>query len=151
MKKALRQSLIPLLCLFVLPCVAQQPDIRLPLEKGSIRFVAIGDMGTGDPPQYAVARQMELYRQKVKYDFVVMLGDNIYGGHGPSDFQRKFELPYKPLLDAGVKFYASLGNHDDPEVEIAYKPFGMNGQRYYTLRKGDVEVFVLDSTHLDPK
>ena len=27
--------------------------------------------------------------------------------------KRKFELPYKALLDGGVKFYASLGNHDD--------------------------------------
>jgi predicted phosphodiesterase len=136
-------------CLFVCSAIAQ--DVRLPLEKNSVRFVAIGDMGTGAAEQYAVGRQMELYRQKVKYDFVIMLGDNIYGGHGPSDFQRKFELPYKPLLDAGVKFYASLGNHDDPEVEIRYKPFGMDGQRYYTFTRGDVEFFVLDSNYMDPK
>ena len=41
-----------------------------------------------------------------------MLGDNLYGGDSPRDYQRKFEEPYKALLDAGVKFYASLGNHD---------------------------------------
>jgi len=40
---------------------------------------------------------------------------------------------YKPLLDAGVKFYASLGNHDDPEIERLYKGFNMGGERYYTL------------------
>lgn len=132
---------------------AQKPslDVRLPLEKNSVRFVAIGDMGTGDKPQYDVARQMELYREKVGYDFVIMLGDNIYGGHSPDDFRRKFETPYKPLLDAGVKFYASLGNHDDPDVEIRYKPFGMDGQRYYTFKKGDVEFFALDSNYMDPK
>ncbi|MBV8207244.1 MAG: metallophosphoesterase [Acidobacteria bacterium] len=129
---------------------AQQLDIRLPLEKGSVRFAVIGDMGTGLPPQYAVARQMELYRQKTGYDFVLMLGDNIYGGHGPTDFHRKFELPYKPLLDAGVKFYACLGNHDDPAVEIRYKPFGMDGRRYYTFKQGAVEFFVLDSNYMDP-
>lgn len=131
--------------------LAQQLDLRLPLKKGSVRFVAIGDFGNGEPAQYAVARQMEMFRQKVGYDFVITLGDNIYGGHSPSDFQRKFELPYKPLLDAGVKFYASLGNHDDPDVEIAYKPFGMNGQRYYTFTKGDVQFFALDSNYMDPK
>jgi len=38
-----------------------------------------------------------------------MLGDNIYGADTPADFKLKFEAPYKPLLDAGVKFYASLG------------------------------------------
>jgi len=36
------------------------------------------------------------------------------------------ELPYKPLLDAGVTFYAALGNHDDPNQRF-YKPFNMNG------------------------
>ena len=41
---------------------------------------------------------------------------------------RKFELPYKPLLDAGVKFYAALGNHDK-ESESHYGPFNMGGER----------------------
>jgi predicted phosphodiesterase len=94
---------------------------------------------------------MELYRQKVGFDFVIMLGDNIYGGHSPDDFKKKFEIPYRTLLDAGVKFYASLGNHDDPNDERLYKPFNMNGQRYYTFKKGDVSFFALDSTYLDPK
>jgi predicted phosphodiesterase len=140
-----------LAAVFCSSSLAQQVDLRIPLVQGAVRFVAIGDMGTGGQAQYAVARQMELYRQKVGYDFVVMLGDNIYGGHSPSDFQKKFEQPYKPLLDAGVKFYASLGNHDDPEVEIHYKPFNMDGQRYYTFNKGDVEFFALDSNYMDPK
>ena len=49
---------------------------------------------------------MEAYQQATKFDFVIMLGDNIYGSHSPKDFVKKFEQPYKPLLDAGVKFYA---------------------------------------------
>ena len=125
-------------------------DVRLPLEQQSVRFAVIGDSGTGDRPQYEVAQQMELYRQKVGFDFVLMLGDNIYGGHRPKDFVNKFERPYKPLLDAGVKFYAVLGNHDDPNDERLYKPFNMNGERYYTFRKGDVSFFALDSTYMDP-
>ena len=39
----------------------------------------------------------------------------------PQDYARKFELPYKPLLDAKIPFYASLGNHDDPNQRF-YKP-----------------------------
>ena len=46
------------------------------------------------------------------YDLVTLVGDNLYGAERPQDFKKKFEDPYKPLLDAGVKFYASLGNHD---------------------------------------
>jgi len=126
-------------------------DVRLPLLSKSTRFAVIGDSGTGDRRQYQVAERMELYRQKVDFDFVIMLGDNIYGGHSPDDFKKKFEIPYRTLLDAGVKFYASLGNHDDPNDERLYKPFNMDGQRYYTFKKGDVSFFALDSTYLDPK
>jgi predicted phosphodiesterase len=123
-------------------------DVRLPLEQKSVRFAVIGDNGTGDDPQYEIAREMERYREVVAFDFVVMMGDNIYGGHNPKDFDRKFETPYKPLLDAGVKFYACLGNHDTSN-EVLYKPFNMNGQHYYTFKKGDVQFFVLDSNYMD--
>jgi len=129
--------------------LAQDLDVRLPLESKSVRFAVIGDSGTGERAQYEVAEKMELYRQKVNFDFVIMLGDNIYGGHRPHDFKKKFELPYHALLDAGVKVYASRGNRCDPDERL-YKPFNMGGQRYYTFNKGDVQFFVLDSNYMDP-
>jgi len=125
-------------------------DVILPGKPGSVRFAAIGDMGTGDPAQYQVAQQMLQVHQKFPFTFVMMLGDNIYGGKSPADFQKKFEIPYKPLLDTGVQFYAALGNHDDPN-ERFYKFFNMDGQPYYTFKKGNVRFFVLDSNYLDPK
>src|SRR5690348_16686486 len=125
-------------------------DLRLPLQANSVRFAVIGDSGTGDRQQYEVAQRMEAYRRATKFDFVLMLGDNIYGSHSPRDFSDKFERPYKPLLDAGVKFYASLGNHDDPNDERLYKPFNMGGERYYAFRKDKVAFFALDSNYMDP-
>lgn len=126
-------------------------DVRLPLKPKSLRFAVIGDSGTGDHNQYQVAKLLETYHQVVGFEFVIMLGDNIYGSHEPKDFAEKFEVPYKPLLDAGVKFYASLGNHDDPNVERLYKPFNMNGERYYSFKKKDAAFFALDSNYMDPK
>jgi hypothetical protein len=133
------------------PSTDTAPAVKLPLKDGSVRFAIIGDNGTGEQPEFEVATQMERFRELVKYDFVVMDGDNIYGGHKASDFQRKFEQPYKPLLDAGVKFYASLGNHDDPDVERNYKLYNMGGKRYYSFQKGDVAFFALDSNYMDPQ
>jgi predicted phosphodiesterase len=130
---------------------ASKLDIKIPLQDKSVRFAVIGDSGTGDRAQNEVAQRMEAYRQATKFDFVIMLGDNIYGSHSPRDFVKKFEQPYKPLLDAGVKFYASLGNHDDPDDERLYKPFNMGGERYYAFRKGEVGFFALDSNYMDPK
>jgi 3',5'-cyclic AMP phosphodiesterase CpdA len=143
-----------LICLAVLTSAlltsSPAQEVTLPLKQGSLRFAVIGDNGTGDKPQYDVAQQMEIYRQKTGFDFVIMLGDNIYGGEGSGAMKKKFEDPYKPLLDAGVKFYASLGNHDNPN-ERFYKPFNMNEKRYYSFRKGKAEFLALDSNYMDPQ
>jgi hypothetical protein len=121
----------------------------LPNAKDSVKFAVIGDAGTGGSGQYQVAKLLADARTRFAYDFVLMMGDNMYGGQGPADFVKKFEQPYKPILDAGVKFYASLGNHDDP-AQRYYKPFNMEGKRYYAFRKGDAEFFALDSTYMTP-
>jgi hypothetical protein len=138
----------PLAHLNALPADTQ-PLAAFPLKPNSVRFAIIGDSGTGDSFQNEVAQQMVSARAKFPFDFVVLLGDNIYGGHTPQDFATKFELPYKALLDAGVKFYATLGNHDDP-IECLYKPFNMDGKHYYAYSKGNVRFIVLDSNYMDP-
>jgi predicted phosphodiesterase len=119
------------------------------LQTGSVRFAVIGDSGTGKLPQYEIAEKMNFSRRTFPFDFVIMLGDNIYGGNNASDYRKKFELPYKLLLDAGVKFYAAIGNHDSP-TQKSYKPFNMNGQGYYTYKKGNTQFFVLDSSYMSP-
>jgi predicted phosphodiesterase len=130
--------------------VARGDQFKFPLKPNSVRFAAIGDMGTGDSAQYEVAQRMNTARQTFPFEFVIMLGDNIYGGSSPKDYEKKFEKPYKPLLDAGIKFYASLGNHDNPNERL-YKLFNMNGANYYTFKKANVRFFVLDSNYMDAK
>jgi len=124
--------------------------VTLPLAKDSTRFAVVGDTGTGDAPQYEIGRRLAEYRERVNFTFTIMVGDNIYGSERPQDFAKKFELPYKPLLDAGVTFYAALGNHDDPNQRF-YKPFNMNGERFYAFTKGNIDFFALDSNYMDRK
>lgn len=147
----MRRRLILILSLTcaILLC-AQASQFQFPLKAESVRFAAIGDMGTGGAPQYEVAQRMVGERQVFPFEFVIMLGDNLYGGSSSRDFEKKFEIPYKPLLDAGVQFYASLGNHDNPNERL-YKPFNMNGSNYYTFKKGNVEFFALDSNYMDSR
>jgi len=130
--------------------VPRAQELALPVKPDSVRFAVIGDTGTGSSEQYTVGKQMAAYHQKFPFTFVLMVGDNIYGSERPQDFQKKFELPYKALLDAKVDFFATLGNHDDPNQRY-YKPFGMNGERYYTFKKGNVRFFALDSNYMTPE
>lgn len=113
------------------------------------RFAVIGDSGTGGRAQRMVAEQLVAARERFGFDFVLMLGDNLYGDEDPDDYIEKFAAPYAPLLTAGVTFHAALGNHDEP-AQIYYEPFNMNGRRYYSLRRGPVEFFILDSTYMPP-
>ena len=133
--------------ILVTPAAGQQ--VTLPQQKGSVRFAIVGDSGTGERLQYETAERLTQAHQLFPFEFVLMMGDNIYGNKSPRDFERKFELPYKPLLDNKVSFYASLGNHDVPE-EQSYKPFNMGGRRYYSFKKGNVRFFALDSNYMDP-
>ncbi|HEY8548748.1 MAG TPA: metallophosphoesterase [Vicinamibacterales bacterium] len=126
-----------------------QAAFQLPNETGSVKFAVIGDSGTGARRQYEVAERMAIAHRVFPFTFVIMLGDNLYGSERPDDYERKFERPYAPLLAAGVKFYAALGNHDEPD-QRHYEPFNMNGRRYYTHDHGEVRFFVLDSNRLDP-
>jgi hypothetical protein len=129
---------------------AAMPTASLPKDKDSVKFLVIGDTGTGGRAQYEVGQRIAEAYKSFPFEFAIMLGDNLYGSEGPSAYVNKFEKPYKPLLDAGVKFYASLGNHDEPAQRF-YKPFNMDGKRFYTFSKGDVEFFVLDSTYMTPQ
>jgi hypothetical protein len=125
-------------------------QLTLPMKESSVRFAVIGDSGTGGSAQLKVAKQLAAFHKVFPFEFALMLGDNLYGSERPDDYADKFERPYKPLLDAGVKFYAALGNHDDPN-QRNYKLFNMNGERFYSFKapKATVRFFALDSNYLD--
>jgi predicted phosphodiesterase len=128
--------------------ISANVDVTPPIGKNSVKFLVIGDSGTGDRAQIETAAQMWKAHAVFPYEFAIMLGDNMYGSERPQDYARKFEQPFKPLLDANIKFYASLGNHDDPNQRF-YKHFNMGEKRYYTYQKGDVRFFALDSNYMD--
>jgi hypothetical protein len=129
---------------------AQPAQVPLPNKENTLHFAVIGDNGDGDREQYEIGKQMLNWHARFPFSLVVMLGDNIYGSDRPQDFLKKFEAPYKGLLDQGVKFYASLGNHDSREQRF-YKLFNMDGKLYYSFKapKEDVRFFALESTYVD--
>lgn len=108
-------------------------------------------MGTGSRRQREVGVVMDKVRtERFPFTFVLTVGDNMYGSQDPADYQKKFVLPYKALIDAKVKFFAALGNHDQP-AQRDYELFNMNGQRYYTFTQGPAQFFALDSTLMTPE
>jgi hypothetical protein len=124
--------------------------LTLPLKEGSVRFMVVGDTGTGSDKQQQLADVMVKYRQVFPFEFALMMGDNLYGGETPQDFKAKFEDVYKTLLDNQVKFYATLGNHDQSNQRF-YARFNMNGEEYYRFTKGNVAFYSLNSNYMDAR
>ena len=117
-------------------------------------FGVIGDSGEVTRGLVGVVREMRAYhRSRTKFDFVLLLGDNIYSDGIGRGIAKVFEAPFADLLASGVQFYAVLGNHDirrGTDLQIHYPAWNMKGRRFYQFSKGDdlIEFFGLDSTAL---
>jgi hypothetical protein len=76
--------------------------IAAPPLPESLKFAVVGDAGDGGRGQYDVGQQMAAARATFPFDFVIALGDNMYGRQEPQDFVTKFQKPYQRLIDSGV-------------------------------------------------
>jgi len=148
----MRRFVIPLVALVtILSAITTAQELRLPNKDGSVKFAVIGDSGEPSAGQTRVSQQMLAWRERFKFEFALMNGDNLYGTERPIDYDKKFARPYKLLIDRGLKFYAALGNHDDAG-QINYKLFNMGGQKYYTFKAGtNARFFAVDSNYIDAK
>lgn len=129
---------------------AARLELTLPNRADSLKFAVLGDFGNGSRRQSELADTMALVRSRFPFELVITVGDNLYGNDNANSIRRRFEIPYKALLDAGVKFYASLGNHDTPEFQRYYELFNMGGQLYYSFKapRQDVRFFALQSEYM---
>ena len=125
----------------------------------SVRFVMLGDQGTGMPEQWQVAGAVTELCAREGCDFAVTLGDNLYhdGTNDVTDpvWQEEFELPYASLA---LPFHVLLGNHDygphghDPvwaDREVAYTAHSQKWSlpaKHYTFTEGPVGFVMTDTT-----
>ena len=122
---------------------AQQLKPRVDLP-AILRFGVIGDSGSGRPGQHRVAVQMNrLHRVRSKdpWRFVLTMGDNIYEKGEPRYFESRFIDVYRELLDDGVLFHSTLGNHDvryqEGAAQLQEEAFGyIEGQDEYEFSAG---------------
>ncbi len=146
-----RQALLSIATITAGAAVLPRAVFAATPAKDRIKFIAIGDFGTGDDNQAGIAAQMLRDHKTSPLDFVIAVGDNIYPDGGGRHFAKKFERPYSSLIREGVKFHAVLGNHDVRDGrrdQCQYPLFNMNGQCHYTVKQGDglAEFFMIDST-----
>lgn len=119
-----------------------------PATARNYRFAVIGDTGSGNANQRAVAARMAAWDP----DFVLHTGDVIYERGEYEHYPARFASPYRALIDHTV-FYPSPGNHDYGRGNLnGYTTFfetprtpGADEERWYTFSYGDAQFFALDT------
>ena len=113
-----------------------EADLTLPRAADSLKFAVIGDNGTGETPQYDVGRQMLASRSSFPFDFVLMLGDNMYGqSESARTSSTKFERPYAAAARGRRAASTPRRGITISRPTASYPSFNMAGERYYTLRQ----------------
>ena len=129
-------------------------------DAGTVRFIATGDTGKGNPGQYQVGAAMGTLCATQGCDFVVLLGDNFYPNGVGSTTDPQWKTAFvDPYATVDAPFYAVLGNHDcggdgagtdlpRGDNQIAYSevnPKWRMPARHFKWRLGDVAFFVGDT------
>lgn len=144
--KGLRLAFASLLAAFLLVgCSTPEipPNSPSPSAAQSIStplFVALGDFGTGDSNQQAVASEIA----KRNPEWFISLGDNVYSQAGYETLVGDF---YSNFITES-KFFPATGNHDYKEgISNFDSYFGKSEDtRFYKFSiSQDIEFFVLDS------
>ena len=134
------------------PAVTPIPSPTIGQPPRRLRFAVIGDYGSGFVSQHEIADRMCEWRRDHGFRLVVTTGDNIYPDGSKQYFRDNFFEPYDCLLSNGVRFRASLGNHDHQTrrgLDVIEEPaFGMP-KRNYVIRNRGVRLVFADSTELN--
>ncbi|HEX6465904.1 MAG TPA: metallophosphoesterase [Terriglobales bacterium] len=137
------------------PPSSEANTVLQPRQAGALDFIAYGDMRFTDPhDQHNTnprARRALVQRiAKEDPELVAMTGDIVLTGDHASDWQ-VYASESKPLRDAGIKLFPTIGNHDvrdDPQAALPYffKNFPeTQGRRWYSVQDGPVFFIILDS------
>ena len=112
-----------------------------------IRFVAVGDTGTGGDAARAIKKRMT----EVKFDLMLFLGDIAYTAGTATQLETRFFQMYGDILRY-VPAYPAIGNHErrTREGRPYFDAFVLPGaERSYSFDWGDVHFVAIDTTHYD--
>jgi predicted phosphodiesterase len=114
-----------------------------------LRFVVVGDTGTGGAAQVAIAKRLSA----VTFDLILFLGDIAYKRGTAEQLESNFFAVYRDFLRY-VPAYPTIGNHErrtelgGPYFEAFVLP---EPERYYSFEWGDVHFVAIDTTQRDAK
>lgn len=112
----------------------------------TVRFAAMGDIGTGDNHERQTASAADDLESSDEYDAVLVLGDNVYPDGDPDLVEQTVLDPLASVLDGPTRLLPVLGNHDvrNDNGDAQAAELGMPA-RWYATMTDDTLVVSLDS------
>ena len=106
-----------------------------------MRFAVKGDWGDGSKNQIAVTKRMCVEYAKTPFAFTLTTGDNFYDSGTAR--RESYQIAEKCLIDLGVPYRATWGNHDTGGVStgVVLK----TPARWYTFVAGPIRFVMLDA------
>src|SRR5262245_61491460 len=93
-----RQALFSLAALGASAVIKPSSLFASETEKKPLRYVVLGDWGSGDREQYELAKKMFEFHTQSPFEFVLTVGNNIYPNGSSSRFINHFEKPFCDML-----------------------------------------------------
>lgn len=141
-----------------------------PNSAANAHILLYSDIGYANEAEYAVTESMVKRHMEYPFTFAISAGDNIqlkpalWGRKsmvniwGDGGLDETFAKPFAPLIQAGIRFYAVLGNHDHQglrrRIERNYSDridaegHGLGGfvlpDSDYTMRRNGIKIVFLD-------
>jgi 3',5'-cyclic AMP phosphodiesterase CpdA len=118
----------------------------LPDGEPALHLAVAGDVGDSGRRLRATARAVATLGERLPWDGLLLLGDNVYPSGDPSRLQETVFGPFARVLD-GAPLYAVLGNHDvaGGHGDEQAAALGMPG-RWWARHLGGVLLVGLDTT-----
>ncbi|HYG79724.1 MAG TPA: metallophosphoesterase, partial [Pyrinomonadaceae bacterium] len=161
-RKGGRLLALGLVLLGVLLVQTSSTGSRSSAQEATITFAVIGDYGSNDANEAAVANLVKSWNPS----FIVTVGDNNYPDgeaatidHTIGKYYHEYIHPYTGAYGAGAttnRFWPSVGNRDwENQTGARLSPylnyFVLPGnERYYDFVQGPVHFFMLDSDSREP-
>ena len=124
-----------------------EPLAPFPAGAGPLYRIAVaGDVGYANDRAAKTGAAIVTAGANHPYDALLLLGDNVYPAGDPDRLPATVFEPFGPVLDAGARLLAILGNHDvkDGHGDAQVAALGMPG-RWYSEVLGHVTLVALDS------
>ena len=109
-------------------------------DKGEFTLIQITDIQEDTEVHETTLALIDKAMNKYNPDMVVFTGDNVESGMDESEFKTAVDQFMAPIINAGVRYAVTFGNHDDEDRSIVNTAWDKQSQYNYYVGKSNLAI-----------